>query len=123
MTGETNLVKGAKRILASGPRLLVAKKGEHGALVFARDFVFSVPGRPSENVVDPTGAGDTFAGGFLGYLDKMGRAARADIRRAAVFGSVLASFAIEDFGIERLKTLKKKDIDARYREFRRLVSL
>lgn len=122
MTGETNLVKAAKKILSSGPRLLVAKKGEHGALVFGRDFVFGVLGRLSENVVDPTGAGDSFAGGFLGYLDKMGKATRPNLRRAAVYGSVLASFTIEDFGIERLKGLKKKDIETRFLEFRRLVS-
>jgi sugar/nucleoside kinase (ribokinase family) len=122
LTGEPNLVKAARLIRDWGPRLLVAKKGEHGALVFGRDFVFAVPGRPSENVVDPTGAGDSFAGGFLGYLDKTGKAGRPDLRRAAVYGSVLASFAIEDFGIERLKAIKKRDIESRYREFHRLVS-
>jgi sugar/nucleoside kinase (ribokinase family) len=122
LTGETNLVKAAARILASGPTIVVAKKGEHGALVFGRDFVFAVCGRPTESVVDPTGAGDSFAGGFLGYLDKMGKATRPRLRRAAVYGSVLASFTIEDFGIERLRAIKKRDIEARYLEFRRLVS-
>ena len=122
LTGETNLVKAAKKILAAGPRLLVAKKGEHGAIVFGRDFVFGVLGRLCENVVDPTGAGDSFAGGFLGYLDKMGKVTRPNLRRAAVYGSVLASFAIEDFGVERLKTLKPAEIEERFHEFRRLVA-
>jgi len=122
LTGETNLMKAAKKILASGPGLLVAKKGEHGACVFGRDFVFGVLGRVSENVVDPTGAGDSFAGGFLGYLDKMGKVTRPNLRRAAVYGSVLASFTIEDFGIERLKRLRPGEIEERFLEFRRLVS-
>ena len=122
MTGETNLMKAARKILAAGPKLLVAKKGEHGALVFGRDFIFGVLGRLSENVVDPTGAGDSFAGGFLGYLDKMGKVTRPNLRRAAVYGSVLASFTIEDFGIERLKRLKPGEIEERFAEFRRLVS-
>jgi sugar/nucleoside kinase (ribokinase family) len=122
LTGETNLLKAAKKILAAGPGLLVAKKGEHGALVFGRDFVFGVLGRLSENVVDPTGAGDSFAGGFLGYLDKMGKMTRPNLRRAAVYGSVLASFTIEDFGIERLKRLTPGEIEERFLDFRRLVS-
>jgi sugar/nucleoside kinase (ribokinase family) len=122
LTGEINLVSAARKMLASGPSILVAKKGEHGALVFGRDFMFGVLGRLSENVVDPTGAGDSFAGGFLGYLDKMGKVTRPNLRRAAVYGSVLASFTIEDFGIERLKRLKPGDIEERFAEFRKLVS-
>lgn len=122
LTGESNLVRGARRILAAGPKLLVAKKGEHGALVFGRDFVFGVLGRLTDSVVDPTGAGDAFAGGFLGYLDKMGKMTRPNLRRAAVYGSVLASFTIEDFGIERLEKLRPAEIEERFLEFRRLVS-
>ncbi len=122
LTQETNLIKAARKILASGPRLVVTKKGEHGALVLGHDFVFGVLGHPCEDVVDPTGAGDSFAGGFLGYLDKAGKVSRPEIRRAAVFGSVMASFAIEDFGIERFKTLRLDEIEKRFREFRRLVS-
>jgi sugar/nucleoside kinase (ribokinase family) len=122
LTREANLIKAAKKVLASGPRIVVTKKGEHGALVFGRDFVFGVLGHPSEDVVDPTGAGDSFAGGFLGYLDKTDGVAQKNIRQAAVYGSVLASFTIEDFGIERLKTLKRQEIEARFRQFRRLVS-
>jgi sugar/nucleoside kinase (ribokinase family) len=122
LTKEANLIKAGKKILAAGPRLVVTKKGEHGALVFGRKFVFGVLAHPCEDVVDPTGAGDSFAGGFLGYLDKMKRFSHPDIRRAAVYGSVLASFAIEDFGIDRLKTLTRREIEARFRRFRKLVS-
>jgi sugar/nucleoside kinase (ribokinase family) len=122
LTRETNLIKAGKTILAAGPKLVVMKKGEHGALVFGRRFVFGVLAHPCEDVVDPTGAGDSFAGGFLGYLDKVGKFTRPEIRRAAVYGSVLASFAIEDFGIERFKSLRPPEIESRFRLFRRLVS-
>jgi sugar/nucleoside kinase (ribokinase family) len=122
LTEEANLIKAGKKILSAGPRLVVTKKGEHGALVFGRRFVFGVLAHPCENVVDPTGAGDSFAGGFLGYLDKVRRFAHPDIRRAAVYGSVLASFTIEDFGISRLKTLTRREIETRFRRFKKLVS-
>jgi sugar/nucleoside kinase (ribokinase family) len=100
----------------------VMKKGEHGALVLGRDFVFGVLAHPSEDVVDPTGAGDCFAGGFLGYLDKVKHYGRREIRKAAVFGSILASFAIEDFGIDRLKSLTDQEVEARFRQFKKLVT-
>ncbi len=122
LTQEANLIKAAKKILAAGPKLVVMKKGEHGALVLGRKFVFGVLGHPCEDVVDPTGAGDSFAGGFLGYLDKMKKFRRPEIRRAAVYGSVLASFAIEDFGIERFISLRPEEVESRFRHFRRLVS-
>ena len=122
LTKEANLIKAGKKILTAGPRLVVTKKGEHGALVFGRKLVFGVLAHPCEDVVDPTGAGDSFAGGFLGYLDKMRKFSPPDIRRAAVYGSVLASFAIEDFGIGRLKTLTRREIEARFLRFKKLVS-
>jgi len=122
LTEEGNLVKAAKKVLSAGPRLVVTKKGEHGALVFGRKYIFGIPAHPCENVVDPTGAGDSFAGGFLGYLDRVQQSGPTDIRRAAVYGSVLASFTIEDFGIGRLKTLTHREIEARFRRFKRLVS-
>jgi sugar/nucleoside kinase (ribokinase family) len=122
LTEEANLIKAGKKILSAGPRLVVTKKGEHGALVFGRRFMFGVLAHPCENVVDPTGAGDSFAGGFLGYLDKVQRFGPPHIRRAAVYGSVLASFTIEDFGIGRLKTLTQREIEARFRRFKKLVS-
>jgi sugar/nucleoside kinase (ribokinase family) len=119
---ESNLVRAGLRLVRSGPSLVVVKKGEHGVLVFGKGFVFGVPARPCEIVVDPTGAGDSFAGGFLGHLDRVPKITRKEFRRATVFGSVIASFAIEDFGIERFKTLSGGQIDERFREFKKLVS-
>jgi sugar/nucleoside kinase (ribokinase family) len=122
VTGERNLIKAGKKILGLGPSLVVLKKGEHGALVFGRDFIFGILAHPCEKVIDPTGAGDSFAGGFLGYLDQMGSFSKKEIRRAAVYGSVMASFAIEGFGIERFKTLKPRDIQNRFELFKKLVA-
>jgi sugar/nucleoside kinase (ribokinase family) len=120
VTGETNLITAGKALLGLGPSLVVLKKGEHGALVFGREFVFGVLAHPCEHVVDPTGAGDSFAGGFLGYLDGTRGLAVRDVRRAAVYGSVMASFAIEDFGIGRFLTLDRAVVEARFRQFRKL---
>ena len=123
LTGEKNLIKAGKNILERGPSLVAIKKGEHGALVMGKDLVFGVLAHPCEEVVDPTGAGDSFAGGFLGYLDKIKNFSdEKEIRRAAVFGSVLASFVIEDFGINRFKTLKMREIYNRFSQFKKLVS-
>lgn len=122
LAGDANLIKAGKRVLGWGPALVIVKKGEHGALIFGRDLLFGVPAHPCEEVVDPTGAGDCFAGGFLGYLDKVKTCDRAAFRRAAVYGSVLASFAIEDFGIDRFAGLTQEDIESRYRLFKKLVS-
>jgi sugar/nucleoside kinase (ribokinase family) len=119
---EINLIKAGKKLLKHGPSLIIVKKGEHGALAFGKDLVFGVLAHPSEDVVDPTGAGDCFAGGFLGYLDKIGSFTKKEIRKAAVYGSVLASFAIEDFGIDRLKSLTNQEIEARFRHFKKLVA-
>jgi len=122
VTGERNLITAGRKILGMGPSLVVLKKGEHGALVFGRDFIFGILAHPCEKVVDPTGAGDSFAGGFLGYLDKTGVFGRKEIRRAAVYGSVMASFVIEGFGIERFKTLAPRDIRSRFESFKKLVA-
>jgi len=122
LTGEINLVKAGKSVLDMGPSLVVIKKGEHGALLQGKDFVFGVLAHPCEKVVDPTGAGDTFAGGFLGYLDTVESLEEKEFRRAAVYGSVMASFAIEDFGIHRLASLKRPEIRRRFRDFKRYVS-
>jgi len=119
---EINLVKAGKKILEHGPSVIIVKKGEHGALVFGRDLVFGVLAYPCEDVVDPTGAGDSFAGGFLGYLDKAGSFSKKEIRKAAVYGSVIASFVIEDFGIDRFKSLTSQEIEGRFRHFKKLVS-
>lgn len=123
ITGESNLVAAGRAMVRLGPSLVLLKKGEHGALVFGRDGVFGVLAHPCEHVIDPTGAGDSFAGGFLGYLDRCGaRLATRDVRRAAVYGSVLASFAIEDFGLGRLETLDPGLVEARFRQFRKLTA-
>jgi len=122
LSGELNLVAAGRTLVGYGPSLVVLKKGEHGALVFGGDFVFGVLAHPCAHVIDPTGAGDAFAGGFLGYLDCAGSFARREVRRAAVYGSVLASFAIEDFGIDRFRTLDRAAIEGRFHDFKRLIS-
>lgn len=121
LTGEVNLIRAGRALLDKGPRWVVVKKGEHGVLVLGRDQVFGLPANPTETVTDPTGAGDCFAGGFLGSLDREARADGRSIRRAAAFGSVMASFAIEDFGLERFRRLKKKEIEERLLVFKKLV--
>jgi len=122
ITRENNLVRAVRMLQELGPGIVVAKKGEHGALVFNGDRIFGVLAHPCESVVDPTGAGDSFAGGFLGYIDGLKTMEDADIRRASVYGSVMASFVIEDFGIERLKNIEEADIERRYAVFKNLVS-
>ena len=120
-TNETNLIKGARQILALGPHTLVIKRGEYGVLMITRGEAFAVPAYPLENVFDPTGAGDTFAGGFLGYLTSRREHNEAELRRAIIFGSVLASFTVEKFSLDRLREITLDDIYARYRAFRALT--
>ena len=121
LSGEHSLVKAAARILAMGPRYLVVKKGEHGALLFGPDRVFFAPALPLEDVVDPTGAGDTFAGGFIGYLARTQDHSFDNLKRAIIVGSALASFTCEKFGIERLAEVTREDIDLRVQQFVELV--
>ena len=120
-TLEANLVKGCRQILALGAKTLVIKRGEYGVLMITRDSVFAVPAYPLENVFDPTGAGDTFAGGFLGYLASCREHTDRELRRAIIFGSVLASFTVEKFSLDRLREIKLDDVQGRYREFRKLT--
>lgn len=122
LTGEHNLLRAAKHVFKMGPRTLVIKRGEHGALMVHDKFMFSVPGFPLEEVHDPTGAGDSFAGGFMGYLASAGRVNEQTLRRAMVYGSVLGSFAVERFGVERLTKLKRSEINSRASLFSRLTS-
>lgn len=122
ITGEKNLLRAGRKVLEMGPAYVVIKKGEHGALMLGKDFVFGVLAHPCEEVIDPTGAGDSFAGGFLGYLDSVTAVDQKALRKAAVYGSVMASFTIEDFGIERFKTLTLAEIKARFQEFRKFVT-
>lgn len=117
LSGEVSLVKAAKKILTMGPKYLVIKKGEHGALLFDEHNVFATPALPLAEVFDPTGAGDTFAGGFLGYLAKVGTVNFNNIKNALIFGSALASFCVEKFGPERIKNLTQEDIAARVQQF------
>jgi sugar/nucleoside kinase (ribokinase family) len=122
LSGEYSLVKAANKILTMGPKYLIIKKGEHGALLFHEDKVFSTPALPLAEVFDPTGAGDTFAGGFIGYLAKVGTINFNNMKNAIVYGSALASFCVEKFGTERIINLKEEDIEARIREFVSLSS-
>jgi sugar/nucleoside kinase (ribokinase family) len=121
LTGEHNLFRAAKHVFKMGPRTLIIKRGEHGALMVHDGFVFSVPAFPLEEVHDPTGAGDTFAGGFMGYLAGVGRINEETLRSAMVYGSVLASFTVERFGVERLARVTRREINDRARRFARLT--
>jgi sugar/nucleoside kinase (ribokinase family) len=122
LTGQFSLVKAAKTILTMGPRYLVIKKGEHGALLFHQDNVFFAPALPLEDVFDPTGAGDTFAGGFMGYLAKTKDVSFENMKTAIIAGSAMASFCVEKFGATRLKEVNQRDIEIRIQQFKELVN-
>jgi sugar/nucleoside kinase (ribokinase family) len=117
LSGEYSLVKAARKILTMGPKYLIIKKGEHGALLFNEDRIFSAPALPLADVFDPTGAGDTFAGGFIGYLAKVGTINFNNMKNALIYGSALASFCVEKFGTEKIKNLTEKEIAGRIQEF------
>jgi sugar/nucleoside kinase (ribokinase family) len=117
LSGERNVVRAARRILAMGPKGVMIKRGEYGVIYFSGDMVFAVPAHPLEEVFDPTGAGDSFAGGVMGYLAATGDLSPAGIRRSIVYGSVMASFTVEAFGLARLRELTREDVDRRYRQF------
>ncbi len=116
-----NLVQVARQVLARGPKQLIVKRGEYGVVTFNRKDTFAAPAFPLEQVRDPTGAGDTFAGGFMGYLASTGNMSEESLRQAIVFGSVMASFTVEAFSLDRLRALDYKEIEARFREFKRLT--
>jgi sugar/nucleoside kinase (ribokinase family) len=121
LTGVTNLKKAADAIRKMGPCTLVIKRGEHGVTLFSEGGVFSAPAFPLDEVHDPTGAGDSFAGGFMGYLAKAGEISDGQLRRAVIYGSVMASYAVEEFGLSRLLRLTSGEIETRYREFKNLT--
>ncbi|MEA2443202.1 MAG: hypothetical protein QOJ12_494 [Thermoleophilales bacterium] len=124
LTVEPNLVRAARKVMSMGPGIVVAKQGEYGASLFYGDRFFALPAYPLETVKDPTGAGDSFAGGFLGYLAAHGAGAASDpmvLRRAMTYGSVLASYNVEEFGTERVRRLTRQEIDERFSEFRRMT--
>jgi sugar/nucleoside kinase (ribokinase family) len=122
LSGEYSLVKAARLIMNMGPKYLIIKKGEHGALLFHQDQVFFAPALPLEDVFDPTGAGDTFAGGFIGHLARTRDLSFTNMKTAIIVGSAMASFCVEQFGPQRLKSLTKADIDTRIRQFVDLVN-
>ncbi len=121
LSGEYSLVKAAKKIMKMGPDYLIIKKGEHGALLFHENHVFFAPALPLEDVFDPTGAGDTFAGGFIGYIASTGDVSFANMKRAVIYGSAMASFCVEKFGTERLVNLPQRELNDRLQEFVDLI--
>ncbi len=122
LTGESNLARAARAVMAMGPRAVVAKQGEYGAALFTGEGFFALPGFPLEDVRDPTGAGDSFAGGFFGYLDGVGgELSDAELRRAMGYGTVLASFNVEEFGTERVARLTREEIEERFEQLRSMT--
>ncbi len=121
LTGIPNLIKAARTILSWGPKALVVKRGEYGAALFTEENYFAIPAYPLESVFDPTGAGDTFAGGFMGYLSSQEKLGEDAMRRAMIFGSVMASFNVEEFGTERVRRLTHHEINERFRAFKRMT--
>jgi len=121
LTGQNHLLTAGRQILKMGPRYLIIKKGEHGAVLFGPDLYFSAPAFPVDKLIDPTGAGDSFAGGFLGYLAKTGKSDENTLRKAVIFGSTVASFNVEDFSIRRLQHLTRSELQERIKKFRELT--
>jgi len=121
LTEEPNLIKAARKILSWGPHTLIVKRGEYGAAMFTKEEYFAIPAYPLESVFDPTGAGDTFAGGLMGYLASQEKLDEAALRRAMIFGSVMASFNVEEFGTERIQRLTHEEINQRFRDFKRFT--
>ena len=119
---DHSLIRAGRKLLGKGPSVVIVKKGEHGAFLWSREFFFALPAYPLEHVVDPTGAGDTFAGGVMGSLASAGQVSERELRRAMIYGSVLASFNVEDFSLNRMEQITRQDVDARYREFLRFTA-
>ncbi|NOY79310.1 MAG: sugar kinase [Calditrichaeota bacterium] len=118
---ETNLIRAMRKITALGPRVIIVKKGEHGAILSVNNSYFFAPAYPIENVVDPTGAGDSFAGGFMGYLTQQGDVTEVNLRKAVIYGSAVASFCVEGFSVSRLRELSRNELDERVAAFKKLV--
>lgn len=121
LTEEINLLKAARFLLSGGPKVVIIKRGEYGILFFSKDFSFYAPAYLLETINDPTGAGDTFAGAFMGYLASKNRIGETNFKKAVIYGSIMASFAVEDFSVNRLLRLRRPEIEKRYREFQRLT--
>lgn len=123
LSGESNMLKAGKYLLSLGPKFAVVKRGEYGAILFSKDFIFMVPAYLLEEVRDPTGAGDTFAGGFMGYLAKTNKINEKNMKNALLWGSVMASFTVQDFSINRFLKINKKTIEKRYGDFKKLITV
>ncbi len=121
LSGEHNLIKAAKFLRKQGPQIVLIKKGEHGVLLYSDKFIFSLPAYPTDKVIDPTGAGDTFAGGFMGYLSKVNKINETSLKKAIAYGTIAASFNVEGFGIEKTARLTSSILEQRLRKFRKLV--
>ena len=121
LSGESNLIKAARYLRAYGPKMILIKKGEHGVLFFSDKFIFSLPAYPTDKVIDPTGAGDTFAGGFMGYLTKVKKVDEASLRKAITYGTIAASFNVEDFGLDRTAKIGLCDLKERLNRFREIT--
>jgi len=122
LTEEENLVRAGAAVRGLGPKFVIIKKGEHGAMLIADDGVYVMPAYPTAQVIDPTGAGDSFAGGLLGYLSANGGPEPGRLRRAMAYGTVVASLAVEDFGLERLKRTNRQEIDTRLEQYRNMLA-
>ncbi|MEE8105603.1 MAG: PfkB family carbohydrate kinase [Planctomycetota bacterium] len=122
LAGESSLIKAGRAILEQGPNAVIVKKGEHGAFLFSREFFYAIPAYPVETVVDPTGAGDSFAGGLMGYLASEDRVDEASLRAAMLYGSVVASFNVQDFSLGRFKEIERAQIDERFQEMLRFTA-
>jgi sugar/nucleoside kinase (ribokinase family) len=122
LTGETNLVRAGQRVRAMGPQFVIIKKGEHGSYLLTKDGPFLVPGYPTGDVIDPTGAGDSFAGGIMGYLASDESGAPGSLRRAIAYGNIVASLTVEGFGLERLKSATRAEIDRRLEDYRQMLT-
>jgi sugar/nucleoside kinase (ribokinase family) len=122
LTGEENMVRAGRAVRQMGPKFVIIKKGEHGAMLFSEDGVFVVPAYPTADVIDPTGAGDCFAGGIMGYLDSDDSPPPGRLRRAMAFGTVISSLVVEDFGLRRLERTNRREIDERLEQYRAMLS-
>jgi len=123
LSEEANLLKAAKKLHSLGPRMVLIKKGEHGLFFYSKDFVFALPAYPMERVTDPTGAGDTFAGGFMGYLAKTKKINTTSLKKALIYGTVAASFNVEDFGVERTSGVTLRQLNQRVKDFTKIISI
>jgi sugar/nucleoside kinase (ribokinase family) len=122
LSAEHNLIKAAKMLRSLGPRIILIKKGEHGVILYSDEFIFSLPAYPTDKVIDPTGAGDTFAGGFMGYLACAHTINRASLKKAVAYGTIAASFNVEDFGLAKTSRLTRKDLETRLARFKKVIS-